>query len=95
MAYDTNSGLLARNERKQQPNHPDFTGQCEIGNPPVSYWISGWVKEGKPGSKMENKKFFSLAFKPKDPPAATPTASPASHPAAAKPADPLDDSIPF
>lgn len=53
-----------RNERKAQPNHPDYTGQCEING--VQMWISGWIKEGKPGGKMAGKKFFSLSFKPKD-----------------------------
>lgn len=68
MAYDNNlTGLLSRNERKQQPNHPDFNGSCEIAG--IQYWISGWIKEGKPGSKMAGKKFFSLAFKPKEQPA--------------------------
>lgn len=66
MAYDNKlSGLLGRNERKQQPNHPDFTGSCEMEDG-RQYWISGWVKDGKPGSKMEGKRFFSLSFKPKD-----------------------------
>lgn len=65
MPYDNNnSGMLARNDRKQQPNHPDFTGQCEINSVPM--WISAWTKEGKPGTKLAGKKFFSLSFKPKD-----------------------------
>lgn len=65
MPYDNNnSGMLARNDRKQQPNHPDFTGQCEVNGVPM--WISAWTKEGKPGTKLAGKKFFSLSFKPKD-----------------------------
>ena len=65
MPYDnSNSGMLSRNERKQQPNHPDFTGQCEVGG--ISYWISAWTKEAGPQSKMPGKRFFSLSFKPKD-----------------------------
>lgn len=65
MAYDNNNqGMLARNERKTQPNHPDYSGQCEVNG--VQMWISAWIKEGKGGGKMAGKKFFSLAFKPKD-----------------------------
>ena len=65
MAYDnTNSGFLSRNERKEKPTHPDFSGNCDING--VQYWISGWTKDGKPGTKMEGKKFFSLSFKAKD-----------------------------
>lgn len=65
MAYDNNmTGMLARNDRKTQPNHPDYSGQCEIDG--KQFWISAWIKEGKPGGKLAGKKFFSLALKPKD-----------------------------
>lgn len=76
MPYDNNnSGMIAPNTRKQQPNHPDFTGQCEIDGKPM--WISAWVKQGKPGSKMEGKEFFSLSFKLKDAPATAAGSAPA------------------
>lgn len=112
MAYDNNmSGMIAPNERKQQPNHPDFTGQCEIDGKQM--WISAWVKQGKPGSKMEGKEFFSLSFKPKDAQqqaqaagaSATPPKSYAQPVAAAKappaqhakpaPQENLDEDVPF
>jgi hypothetical protein len=65
--YDnTNSGILSRNDRKEQPSHPDFKGQLNVDG--VEYWLSGWVKERKDGSG----KFFSLSVKPKDAPAAAP-----------------------
>ncbi len=65
MTYDnTNSGILYRNDRKERDTHPDFTGTINVEG--VDYWLSGWAKEGKPGSKMEGRKFFSLAVKPKD-----------------------------
>jgi hypothetical protein len=89
MAYDNkNSGMLARNERKEKDNHPDFTGQCDIEG--RQYWVSGWIKVGKQGSKMEGKRFFSLSFKPKDAAAApaqggSPTSAPA-RPSRAAPA---------
>lgn len=80
MAYDNNnSGMIARNKRKQQPNHPDYSGQCEVDG--KQYWLSGWIKEGKPGSKLAGEKFFSLAFKPKDE-AQAGSAAPASSAAA-------------
>mgnify|MGYP001497718843 CR=1 FL=1 len=61
-----NSGLLGKNERKTQDNHPGYTGRCMIAG--KLYWISGWVKDGARG------KFFSLAFKPREAqPAPAPT----------------------
>ncbi len=91
-----NNGILSRNTRKEKDTHPDFSGSCEIGDPPVQFWISAWTKEGKPGSKMAGKKFFSLAFKPKDQPAEQRAATPANAPA--KPTAPVADDmsdIPF
>lgn len=63
--YDnTNTGMLSRNEHKEQPNHPDYSGFVNVDG--VEYWLSGWVKEGKAGGKMEGKKFFSLSLRRKD-----------------------------
>ena len=65
MSYDnTNSGMLARNDRKEKDTHPDFKGAINVGG--VDYWLSAWVREGKPGGKMEGKKFFSLSVSPKE-----------------------------
>lgn len=59
MASDRdNSGTLGTNRRKEKDSHPSHNGQATIGG--VEYWISGWVKDGRDGSR-----FFSLAFKPK------------------------------
>ncbi len=52
-----NSGVLFKNDRKEQPNHPDYKGQAEVNG--QSVWISAWIKEGKSG------KFMSLAFSEK------------------------------
>jgi hypothetical protein len=85
--YDnTNRGVLFRNDRKQQDNHPDHTGTINING--VEYWLSAWIKSGA------NGRFFSLAVKPKDQQAAT-TAKPAPKPAAAEPQDQFNDDIPF
>lgn len=65
MSYDnTNTGILARNDRKEKDTHPDFSGSINIDG--VEYWLSGWTREGKPGSKLEGKRYFSLAVKPKE-----------------------------
>jgi hypothetical protein len=65
MTYDnTNSGMLARNDRKEKETHPDFKGSINVDG--KEYWLSAWVKEGKEGGKMAGKKFFSLSVSPKE-----------------------------
>lgn len=90
MSYDnTNTGMLAKNDRKQKETHPDYRGTINIEG--VEYWLSGWLKTGKEGGKLAGQKFFSLSAQPKDAaPAAAP--KPAAAPAAA---DDMDDDIPF
>lgn len=94
MDYDnTNSGILARNERKEKDTHPDFTGTLNVDG--VDYWLSGWTKEGKPGSKMEGKRFFSLAVKPKE--AQQQQAAPrrSAPPPPRRSGGDMDDDVPF
>ncbi len=87
--YDnTNSGILTRN--KQQRNDRDPSHQGSINIEGKEYWLSAWVNEGKPGSKLDGQKYFSIKAKPKDAPAA---AKPAAAPKAAAPE--FDDDIPF
>lgn len=63
MAYETrdNSGALFKNQRKEQPNHPDYNGTAVVDG--VEYFMNAWIKEGRDG-----KKWMSFAFKPKQPP---------------------------
>mgnify|MGYP000196243972 CR=1 FL=1 len=80
MDYDnTNTGILSRNERRENDRHPEFSGSINVGG--VEYWLSAWVKTKKDGSG----KFFSLSVKPKD---SKPKAAP-------KPAEDIDEEIPF
>lgn len=86
--YDnTNSGLLAKNKRKEKDTHPDYSGQINVEG--VEYWLSGWLKTGKETSKLAGEKFFSLSLRRKDEqraPAPTPTPPPR---------DEFNDDIPF
>lgn len=52
-----NSGILFKNDRKEQPNHSDYQGECTIDG--KQYFMNAWLKDGK------NGKFMSFSFKPK------------------------------
>ena len=57
--YDnTNTGMMMRNDSRETEKHPEFRGSINVGG--VDYWLSAWVNEGKPGSKIEGRKYFSL-----------------------------------
>jgi hypothetical protein len=52
MSYDnTNSGMLARNDKKETEKHPDFKGSINVDG--VDYWLSAWVREGKEGARWQ------------------------------------------
>jgi len=93
MSYDnTNSGMLARNDRKESEKHPDFKGSINVDG--KDYWVSAWVKEGKPGGKMEGRKYFSLSVTPKDDGTTIQLRATGPTPPAPKGFDQLDDDIP-
>lgn len=79
--YDnTNRWTLFRNERKDKPSQPEFTGSINIDG--VEYWLNAWTKEGN------GKKFFSGTVKPKEQRAAATTG-------ASRMGALIDDDIPF
>jgi hypothetical protein len=54
-----NSGILFKNEDKNKDTDRDYRGSATIAG--VEYWMSGWIKEAKNGSK-----FLKFSFKAKD-----------------------------
>ena len=77
-------GSLFVNDRKEASQQPDYKGSLMVGG--VEYWISGWKKSSKDGTK----KYLSLSARPKV--QKTPSA-----PAAAAEEDDFesDSSLPF
>ncbi len=75
------TGVMFKNDRKEQPNHPDRKGSALIGG--KEYWVAGWLKEGK------NGQFLSLAFTLKD------AAKPDTRTAGRKSIDELDSDKPW
>ena len=83
MSYDnTNSGILTRNDKGENPSRPDYRGSINVDG--VDYWLSAWIKEGRPGTKLEGQKYMSLSVQPKearqDYAAAAPVLAPAPAP---------------
>ena len=54
-----NSGVIFKNEDKSKDTDRDYRGSATIAG--VEYWMSGWIKEAKSGSK-----FLKFSFKAKD-----------------------------
>jgi uncharacterized protein (DUF736 family) len=82
VAYDnTNSGALFKNKDKQQPNHPDYKGNVDVGG--VDHWLSAWIKKSKAGET-----YMSLSVQPKVK-VAPKSRSPGEDD------EPFDDDIPF
>jgi hypothetical protein len=50
---DAGKGFLARNDRREKPSHPEFTGKLSIHG--REYRLAAWVRE------KDGKKFFSIA----------------------------------
>jgi hypothetical protein len=81
MAYDnTNSGLLARNDKQGNDSRPDYRGSINVDG--TEYWLSAWIKTGRDGTKLAGQRYMSLSVQPKDAPAAAP--APAQAPAPAR-----------
>lgn len=61
MAYEPkdNSGSLFKNDRKEQPNHPDYKGSIMVNG--VEYWLSAWIKTTK-----DDLRWLSIAVQKKD-----------------------------
>ena len=82
MEQRDNSGVLFSNDKREKESHPNYKGNIMVDG--KSYWISGWIKEGK------NGKFMGLAVSPKE--------EQAEQPAKAKPKsgfDDMDSDLPF
>jgi hypothetical protein len=48
MTYDnTNTGILFRNDRRENEKQPEFTGTINVDG--VEFWLSAWVKTSKEG----------------------------------------------
>lgn len=61
--YDnTNTGLLAKNDRKERDTHPDYRGKINVEG--REFWLSAWIKVGREGSKLAGQKYMSLSVQP-------------------------------
>ena len=54
------SGALFKNDKGDNPNRPDYRGDCLING--EKFWISAWIKTPRQGGD----KFMSLSLQPAD-----------------------------
>ena len=82
-----NSGSLFKNDKGENPNRPDYTGNCLVNGKVLR--ISAWINTIKTGEKAGNK-YMQLNFQ-------EPKADPGARPAPAAGPEPTDDetSVPF
>lgn len=101
MAYDnSNSGSIWRNEKKTEPNHPDYSSPyktpfqitCPHCRQTVFFSLGAWVKDWKDKTTEAVKKFFSCKLQPCNPDGTkfTPAASAPPQQAAAP-----EEGVPF
>ena len=56
---DKNRGILFINDKKETDKHPDFKGSINVNG--KEFWLSGWKKVIKNGSKV-----ISVSIQPKE-----------------------------
>jgi len=62
VSYDNSlRGALFTNDRKTNPNHPDYRGSIQ-DDQGREFWVSAWIKTPRNGGD----RFLSLALTPKD-----------------------------
>lgn len=58
--YDnTNKGIISKNDRKTEENHPDISGSINVDG--KEFWLSGWKKT----RSSDGAPFYSMSVKPK------------------------------
>jgi hypothetical protein len=57
-----NTGVLFKNENKQSEKHSDYRGSVNAAG--LDYWLDGWVRESKGGTKFIS---FKLKLKQEQP----------------------------
>lgn len=58
MENKNNSGAIFRNEKKEKPTSPDYSGSARIGD--LEYTMSGWINKSR-----EGKSYLRILFSPK------------------------------
>ncbi len=63
--YDnTNSGILTKNDKGDNPNRPDYRGSINVNG--QEFWLSAWLKDGREGTKLAGQKYMSLSVEAKE-----------------------------
>jgi hypothetical protein len=85
------SGILFKNDRKEQDSHADYNGTATING--EEFWMNAWLKKGAKGN------FMSFSFRPKTAKQSSISerakATPPQRDAPMRRREELDDEVPF
>lgn len=57
---DNMTGIIGKNDYKQQEKHPDKRGRCKING--VWFWISGWTRRSAQGAEFDSLAFTEMTL---------------------------------
>jgi len=62
-AKKNNSGVLFKNDKKEEPTHSDYRGDADVEG--ITYWVNAWINEYTDKHTGEKRKYLAFTLKRK------------------------------